>query len=282
MGFAIALPILRLPILRVVATMQGDEIPQIQGMAKLADWIAQNWIERGEKIISRSDTGDIHIDRKSVKDSAAHGLGKAKVQAFYLIPDALRNGRLLGELPQQDNKPKAFIIAAPVKIGDSIFKMYMEVRHDANLKRLYMHEVVLQGSPTPAFKTSAANLNDAEPQGAKRRAIFSFIQNLRNVNTSKVVDENGEPLVVYHSTDADFSEFKRIFGSDIGFHFGDTQAANDRMAYKEKTGLSVISVFLNIKNPIEAIDIGGFTYAPANLADAFASSEIKARTGKAN
>jgi hypothetical protein len=78
--------------------MVGDEIPTLKGIAKLADWIAQNWIDRKETVIDRSDLGEITIDRKAVKDSAAHGLSKSKVQAYYLVPEVLKNGVLLGEM----------------------------------------------------------------------------------------------------------------------------------------------------------------------------------------
>ena len=66
---------------------------------------------------------------------------------------------------------------------------------------------------------------------------------------SKIVDENGEPLVVYHGTDYDFNTFeKNINETDygyfgIGFYF--TQSKNLSKAYGSKT----IEVFLNSKTP---------------------------------
>ncbi|MEY3882461.1 MAG: hypothetical protein RIQ94_3257 [Pseudomonadota bacterium] len=79
--------------------------------------------------------------------------------------------------------------------------MYIEVRHDENMQRMYVHEVVLrEDDSTGAFKTSAATHKEAEPQGAPRAALFSFIQNPSAVKSSKVVDETGEPLVIYHGT----------------------------------------------------------------------------------
>ncbi len=45
---------------------------------------------------------------------------------------------------------------------------------------------------------------------------------------SKVVDEQGKPLVVYHWTDSIFESFSRT--SDIGYHFGTKNAAKDRGA----------------------------------------------------
>lgn len=68
-------------------------------------------------------------------------------------------------------------------------------------------------------------------------------------NASKVVDENGEPLVVYHGTDADFTVFDRaMIGSATddglwgrGFYF----ANSDNTPY----GNRIMALFLNIRNP---------------------------------
>ena len=46
---------------------------------------------------------------------------------------------------------------------------------------------------------------------------------------SKVTDENGKPLVVYHGTHSDINIFKRTRGAHLGFHFGDQEAANTRL-----------------------------------------------------
>ena len=230
-----------------VVSMVGDEIPTLKGIAKLADWIAQNWIDRKETVIDRSDLGEITIDRKAVKDSAAHGLSKSKVQAYYLVPEVIRDGKVLGTLPHQVGKPDAVIIAAPVKIGANNYKMYVEVRHDANMKRMYVHEVVLN-DPATAFKTAAEVPEGSKLHSANRGAIFSFIQNLRDVKSSKVVDENGEPLVVYHGSDEGFDTFlKEKIGTNIalpngaprGFYF-----AKDK-ALAEKYGKTVTAAFIS-------------------------------------
>jgi len=70
-------------------------------------------------------------------------------------------------------------------------------------------------------------------------------------NASKVVDENGEPLVVYHKTRAfkDFTEFdptKSIDGWDI--HFGTKESANDLTVLGDVSKTRIIPAFLNIKH----------------------------------
>ena len=81
---------------------------------------------------------------------------------------------------------------------------------------------------------------------------------------SKVVDEDGKPLVVYHGTDADFTVFDReklgqytsentdneaaIESAKVGFWFSE----ND---LREKTGnkkmMEVYSPFLLLQNPVK-------------------------------
>ena len=68
---------------------------------------------------------------------------------------------------------------------------------------------------------------------------------------SKVVDSKGKPLVVYHTTDKDFNEFKtsgkiKTVAGDIenkGIYFTPNQGE-----YKHKGGI-VKEVYLSIKNP---------------------------------
>lgn len=82
---------------------------------------------------------------------------------------------------------------------------------------------------------------------------------------SKVVDKNGKPLVVYHSTNGDFTEFKMNFDdmsyAQFGAHFGSAEAANNRIDVKKREqeyqgikpkqgGENVMPVYLSIKNPL--------------------------------
>ena len=76
-------------------------------------------------------------------------------------------------------------------------------------------------------------------------------------NISKVVDENGEPLVVYHYTDAEFDTFNiHYFGQTDpgdhgkGFYFTTTSPEQDTGYFKESYGDNAMPVFLNIKNPL--------------------------------
>jgi len=77
-------------------------------------------------------------------------------------------------------------------------------------------------------------------------------------NASKVVDENGEPLVVYHGTKSRFFVFDRNMGGQsntlakVGFWFTAKKAFAENFAWQAYWGKddeAIYSVFLNIKNP---------------------------------
>jgi len=65
-------------------------------------------------------------------------------------------------------------------------------------------------------------------------------------NASKVIDTNGEPMVVYHGTRDKFNTFIRR--SDIGYHFGTKGTARVKAGRGKKAVM--MPVFLNLRNPI--------------------------------
>lgn len=66
-------------------------------------------------------------------------------------------------------------------------------------------------------------------------------------NSSKIIDDNGEPMLVYHGTKNKFNQFdiekQKIGWLGKGFYF-----TNDKDATKEY-GKSTLEIFLNIRNP---------------------------------
>ena len=85
----------------------------------------------------------------------------------------------------------------------------------------------------------------------------------RSFGSSKVVDASGEPLVLYHGTNADFNAFKNS-RTDVGMHFGTQGQAEDRLSYqrnagvKTEEGMQIMPVYLSIKNPLRLPDLGAW------------------------
>lgn len=90
------------------------------------------------------------------------------------------------------------------------------------------------------------NLNEKQWVQVRSKAFKDWFGDWENdpANASKVVDENGEPLVVYHGTPNHFNEFREgvsWFSDHLGY-------ATD---YKLGDSGNLLNTFLNIKNPAD-------------------------------
>jgi len=103
---------------------------------------------------------------------------------------------------------------------------------------------------------------------------------------SKVVDENGDPLVVYHGTAVDFDTFKKSRkksgnaydrDSSVGMFFSSDPEQADyfafikasekkKVAFSAPTGQRVMPVYLNIENPF-IVDWEGRYKGPEHILD---------------
>ena len=98
-----------------------------------------------------------------------------------------------------------------------------------------------------------SNLNNQQWEQVRTPEFKAWFGDWENnpENASKVVDENGEPLVVSHFTDQKFDVFKYKEG---GFHFGDASLKDDLEIAKGKKLPIELKVFLNIKSPLRIED----------------------------
>ena len=122
-----------------------------------------------------------------------------------------------------------------------------------------------------------SNLTDSQYKLVRTPAFKKWFGDWENnpSEASKVVDENGEPLVVYHGTNNEFNVFD-FSKADIGFHFGTYEQAKNRSELKllPKGSKSYInSFFLNIKKIYQVTDIGDWEY-PQRYLDMFMSDNI--------
>ncbi len=72
---------------------------------------------------------------------------------------------------------------------------------------------------------------------------------LKELAGTSVVDAEGHIIAVYHSTNAEFSEFNK---GDIGFHFGNMAQAEDRAKQKKYDNPKFIRAYLNIRNSVSS------------------------------
>lgn len=95
-----------------------------------------------------------------------------------------------------------------------------------------------------------SNLTEEQARMVRTKAFKDWFGDWENdpQNASKVLDLNGEPLVVYHGTNAKFSEFKptkpNYYQITEGWYF-----FTDNKYIAKNFGNNVMSVFLNIDDP---------------------------------
>lgn len=236
-----------------------------------------------------TEVGMVTIDARSAHTTLSHGYSQKELDALVSIQDDFNNAVYIGSEPDFNGKDIInHYFAYPIEYGERKERNYVfcRAREDKNLNRLYLHEVLLESdikNKGDAFQTAAASsLKDAshtnaspvkKPQGAFLPRIV--LQRLFAVNpssVSKVVDENGEPLVVYHGTKRQFTKFAPLshFGGNIeqsldrlGFYHDQedfNEVSLDELESRAKSdGAQIMRGFLNIKNPlIIDVDLGSW------------------------
>ena len=241
--------------MKSVSAVSGDSF-QKDGTPltdKVTNWYAEKF---GGKI-ARKGFGEIAIDKRAVKDSIAHGIGSLKAAAFMAVPDVLQKGKIIDYQENwKDRNYDTYVISAPITVDDTEYICEAIVTKNARRTGFYLHEVEIKEKAQDVFKTAI----NGTPQAT--RLILPRILADVNKSASKIVDENGEPQVVYHGTTGNFDTFEKEHIGDgnywgKGFYFTTNKEVAER--YKEKTvwegGIqkkvkgTVLDCFVNIKNP---------------------------------
>lgn len=224
-----------------VGSITGNEF-QKDNSSPLVERVFNYYNETGNTVVNNKELGNVILDKRGIKDSSAHGLGREKAAAFALVPDVIRKGLVYDRnINWKGRGYDTAIIIANVKIGDEDYVCEVIVKKNSDKQGFYLHEVELKKNLDDVFKTVLNN-----GTSPKSRLIISDYAR-KAEHTSKVVDENGEPLVLYHGTNEKFSAFdvtRTRSNMDIQGSFF-TRWDIDASGY----GDNIIPVFLNLKNP---------------------------------
>lgn len=121
--------------------------------------------------------------------------------------------------------------------------------------RLYLVQAVEIEKPTSiGGSLPQQSLTQVYVPPASFEARFAqMVAAVKGNNVSKVVDENGEPRVVYHGTHGDFSAFakERIRAHGLG-GFWFAERADYKGNLEPGEGFSQMPVFLNIRRPVDS------------------------------
>ncbi len=213
----------------------------------------------GEPIlVTTKDNKHVTLGMKGVKEITRHSkkfdLG---LKVIPYIKEFIKDGTYLFSAPvEKENNNKnintvAFhYYASKVDINGKSYFVRSVIREYEDMTLYYDHDMV---TVEEIKKASDMNANPDLQTGSKlsktfvNHSIALWVASVNNDDVSKVVDENGEPLVVHHGMDAEFDVFDRTksrANTDIQGNFF-SPWEDDASGYGE----NVRAFFLNIKNP---------------------------------
>ena len=198
-------------------------------------------------------------------DKMNSGLARGKTGNNRLHALAFANvGKLFGN--------SELLEAEPPRDGDSNIKQYLKFYAPLYMDgRFYVVKITARElySGNKLYSLEGLDIIEeseyrGQPRGSKENSISAdysdsvknFVKKIREVkgNVSKVVDENGEPKVVYHGTPKfdRFSIFKKGSGGYLGpaIYFTNLKTYAQKYENKWGDGGNLYDVFISLKRPL--------------------------------
>ncbi len=232
-----------------VANLTGHEF-QKDGV-RLTDKVSAYFNSLGN-IAHNEELGDVILDLKSVEDSIAHGVGRLKSAAFIAVPKVIEKGFIFNrENNWKERGWDTAVIVAPVRLGGDDYICEVVAKKVRGKQRFYLHEVEIKKTLDGVFKSVANNGNASQ---VSRLIIGKHIAEVKG-NVSKVVDENGEPLVVYHNTPNKFTIFKPSERGRFGRGIYATSNPEDTSYSKKWNMMALFANARKLRNPMEKVPV---------------------------
>lgn len=227
----------------------------------------KNALEYGKNLrgeYTNKDTGEIIAltggnSRGGMREILQHDYKDIEhLQSIAAIPQIIEKAIFVDEAPNEDAERypgvKSFrYYVCGLKIGNTYYTVKAVVAVQNNGDRYYDHKLssIEKGKLLSIIPTiqKAGIENNLPPSVGKDKRLLSILQ----TNSSKVVDENGEPMVAYHGSNNEFTKFDTArIGSSTGTSDGRGFYFTTDKDYANSFGKdgNVLSVFLNIDNPL--------------------------------
>lgn len=255
--------------MKPVADLTGKEFAK--GDTDLVTQVCEYFNSIGNKVESKY--GTIILNRTGVKSSISHGIGRGKAVAFKAVPDVIKNGKIIDYTNNYKNRDyDTAVFSAPIKMGNKDYYVATVVNVNKNSNEYYLHEIAMTNKKEDETLFKTGNSQKTTPSNASS-SIYSLLNKLQNVNNngtkfsldvdsdgnkltqqqaeyfknSKIRDEDGNLLKVYHGTSESFTVFDKTKGRanmDIqGMFFSPWEL--DAKGYGE----NVNAYYINITNP---------------------------------
>ena len=233
--------------------------------------------DTGEKI---SLTGG--NSRGGIREILQHDYKDAEhLQSIAAIPQIIEDSIYVDTLPNEDSGKYPGVesfsyYVCGLNIGGRNYTVKAVIANQSNGERYYDHHLsqIEKGQLLSILPTiQKAGTESGNPlSGFKDKRLISILQ----TDSSKVVDENGEPMVVIHTTPENFTVFKKgeragLSGKGIYFAVSGEGVPS--------SGGNTIHAFLNVRNPLtrelistdkyRSINNGGMARIDADIYDKY-------------
>ena len=265
------------------AEISGNEIDRILGRTiqeKATNWMRSNL--QGKSFVNDETGWDISVGRKGINKAMMHAAKDIHARSVAAIPTLLKNAVLVASEENrnaEERKSVPFVhhLYAPMRIGGVDYVARLVVKEAKDGTRFYDYETSdeispavpdkflpftqrMGNSPSARLDMSMAELlsyvkaehGGTDPKfiryaaGPKQTDSAAF---RKWFGKSKVVDENGQPLVVYHGTSDDFTVFGNKYAGRTWEMFSDSSEYSNRFA--SSRGGRLVPVYLSLRNPLD-------------------------------
>jgi ADP-Ribosyltransferase in polyvalent proteins/Large polyvalent protein-associated domain 3 len=233
---------------------------------------------QGNKVFNKSLNEDVHFTSEG-KGEAFGAKGKMRTpiraELVSVLKHVIEKGVKVGDAPPKESRTldsKRFhtLISAFVADGN-IYSVKLTVREALNSLPGEHHKFydvtaiqIKQDTDVHGLKAGSLSQPLPAPVGVYKPTIqelasaFNIGEGNYLNSVSKITDANGEPMVVYHGTNADFNTFdidKSSSSNRFGAGFYFTRDGKTMSAYSGKEASHIVPVFLNMRTPITGIDL---------------------------
>lgn len=231
--------------------------------------LAHEWLHAADNYFARQDEANGYM---SERQREAGPVREAVYQAWKKVEESLAQGSFAERSAEADKARSKPYWNTTIEKAARAFERYIVDRlSEKGAINDYLANIDADGGAYPtaeemeslgiraAYDTLFETIETRETDRgvemfALRQPVTETAEFKRWFGDSKVVDDTGEPLVVYHGSNADISEFDADSTVDGGFHFGTAQQAGMRVS---GAGKNLMPVYLAINNPRRSKDMGG-------------------------
>ena len=177
----------------IEAVRNMDPLMELEG-TEFADWSKKKPSEQVEEFynsignkVYNDVIGEVVLNRKSVKNDIAHGIGRIKAITFGAVPTVIEKGKVINIARNWKGRNyDSVAVGGKISIkndGDYYVVCMLNVDSD---NRMYLHEAEAKRMDDLRSKTRSAN--EGQLSGANHPSIYSIFDKLQGVNRNETPD----------------------------------------------------------------------------------------------